>query len=89
LRTEQSSYFDWTEEVNSVHIAGGGDAGPTRVRVVHEPTGRIEEFPLTRDLTRVIVSRATDAETGIQVEWELPGDVLLHPILDRAHFPVL
>jgi len=86
-RYGKASSFDWSDGVNSVHVAGTN--GSTRVRVVHKPTGRIEEFPLTRDLTRVIVSRAAENETGIRVEWESPGDILLHPILDRAHFPVL
>jgi pyruvate formate lyase activating enzyme len=86
--TPRELHVDWNDEVQSVHVLAPEGAGPVPLEVLRVPGGESERLRAGNGLGRVIVSRASEEETGVVVRW--PDDVQLRflPVLDRAHFPV-
>ena len=85
--------FQWTPDVNSVHLTVDGDSDPysnesVDVEVRHVGTTRVENFRVGGGLQRVIVSKAGDGDRKILVTWDGIPQLRILPVLDRAHFPV-
>ncbi len=87
-----SSNFAWTEDVKSVHLVAKnrGSAKTANLLINHTGGHHKENYQLGGSgLTRVIISRASDLESGIEVIWDNDQEIEILPVLDRAHFPVI
>ncbi len=86
---ENKSSFEWTEEVKSVHVELQGDPNqPVNIQVQHNPEGKIRLYRLGEGVTRIIVARSSQSETGVQITSDQNSSLNIFPVLDRAHFPV-
>ncbi len=86
---ERAFHWSWSEEVNSLHVAvPARTTERVAVCVVREPSGRREHLCLGAGLSRVIVSRASLAESGVTLLSRAAEPVAFLPVLDRAHYPV-
>lgn len=87
-----SATCDWNAEAQSVHIevddpASGGAACPVLVERLGPLAVPPDQYVLGGVLKRIIVSRGSDAETGIRVVAAPGAQITIYPVLDRAHFP--
>jgi len=81
--------FDWTSEVNSLHIqCEGDDAESILCQVSREPSGKTHSVQLGAGLSRTLVARASPEETAVEIRWDANRGLKFLPLLDRAHFPV-
>jgi pyruvate formate lyase activating enzyme len=81
--------YNWDEEVKSLHLVLPNDFEDTiNIQVKHLGTDIHREYKIgAGGLTRIIVSRATAEESGIEVTWDKDAKLSFMPVLDRAHFP--
>lgn len=79
----------WDKEVKSLHIVLPNDTREeVQLEVHHMDTNIRRHYKLGGgNLSRLIVSRATMEETGINVSWDKKIPIEFMPVLDRAHFP--
>ena len=92
INVVHASKFDWTKDVKSVHLVARnkGQSKLANVQIKHAGGSHLESYQLGGSgLTRVIVSRASDSESGIEVSWDNDQEIDILPVLDRAHFPVM
>jgi pyruvate formate lyase activating enzyme len=92
IKVVNTTNFAWTKDVKSVHLVARnkGEAQMANVQIKHSGGKHKENYQLGgAGLTRVIISRASDAESGIEVAWDNDQEIDVLPVLDRAHFPVL
>jgi pyruvate formate lyase activating enzyme len=82
--------YNWDEEVKSLHLAAPTDSTESiNIQVRHVGTEIHRNYVLgAGGLSRVIVSRSTAEESGIEVKWDKQTKVSFMPVLDRAHFPI-
>lgn len=84
-----SQEVSWSAEVNSVHVVFPNvklpeERNETKLVLVREPHNTASV--VNKPLGRVILSRASESETGIRVFSDQKFQ--LFSVLDRAHFPV-
>lgn len=83
--------FDWNSEAQSAHIEVRREQGDRRAcPILVERVGAPEppdNYVLGGVLKRVIVSKRNDGETGIRVTAPPGSEIVIYPVLDRAHFP--
>ncbi len=92
IRAIHSANFSWTKDVKSVHLVARnkGQSKMANVQIKHAGGSHRENYQLGGSgLTRVIISRASDIESGIEVSWDNDQEIDILPVLDRAHFPVV
>ena len=80
--------YTWNDEVNTLHIECP-DTSHAVVLVARCLDGTREStYLLGRGVSRVAVSRASEAERAVELSWNTDDKLDIYPILDRAHFPV-
>lgn len=92
IQVKRKQTFQWTNDVKSVHIVAKDRGASSVSNIVVNHTGGTHRSAYKlggHGLTRVIISRASDAESGIEVSWNTDQEVEILPVLDRAHFPVV
>ncbi len=87
--TKSTREYNWDEEVKSLHLVSPPDfKGTINLQVRHMGTEIVRNYIIGEGgLSRVIVSRSTGEESGIEVTWDSETKVSFMPVLDRAHFP--
>lgn len=88
----KNAKFNWTQDVKSVHLVAKNSGSGKTANVMIRHAGGIhkENYQLGGSgLTRVIISRASDLESGIEIAWDNDQEIDILPVLDRAHFPVM
>lgn len=80
--------FEWDRGVNSVHIELGDDHHNAMMKIIRNPSNETEYLKITEHLERLIVSKKDSKEKSIEVHLDIKTNVVLLPVLDRAHFPV-
>ena len=88
LAVRRELRFDWTEEVNSLHVVVPAEAVGIRFEVMRVPTGEVAGLDAGSGLHRLILSRSSPQESGIVLRWNTEDTVRFLPVLDRAHFPL-
>ena len=89
---EVTSYgFKWEGEINSIHIINKEKDTKDSIRfnIVREPAGSLEYYELNAGIERLIISKASEEESSIRIVSDSESELLLLPVLDRAHFPVI
>ena len=87
LTRMKSTFLAWTQDAQAAHLRLRGLRGPASIHVLHDVSGRAETHRLESRLARVIVARKTEADTGVKIYWDGPGELQILPVLDRAHYP--
>ncbi|MCP5051383.1 MAG: AmmeMemoRadiSam system radical SAM enzyme [bacterium] len=77
----------WDEEIKSIHVFTP-DESPISLFIERLPSNTLEQMNLSKGLSRIIVSRTSEEETGVNIHWNTDAQVQSLPVLDRAHFPV-
>jgi pyruvate formate lyase activating enzyme len=77
----------WDEEIKSIHVFSPDDS-PLSLLIERLPSKNVEQMNLSKGLSRIIVSRLSEEETGVNIHWNTDAQVQHLPVLDRAHFPV-
>ncbi|MBI4861910.1 MAG: AmmeMemoRadiSam system radical SAM enzyme [Candidatus Riflebacteria bacterium] len=86
---ERSFEFQWTSENSGLHVVAPDrcrDRVPLSVKRL--PGGSMETIWLGHRLTRILISKGSAEETGVEVSWDGDLPVSYLPTLDRAHYPV-
>lgn len=80
----------WDKEVKSAHLTLPENFhGNLNIRVRRVGTEDVDFHTLgSGNLSRVIISRSKDSEEGMHIQWDKDIDLLVMPVLDRAHFPI-
>ncbi|AXS41686.1 AmmeMemoRadiSam system radical SAM enzyme [Breoghania sp. L-A4] len=85
--------FTWVAESQSAHIearqATNGASPPCAISVTRLGAEALppQTYTLGGALKRIIVSKQHDQETGIAVQAPPGVEIVIFPVLDRAHFP--
>lgn len=83
--------FEWEGDVNSIHIINKEKDTNDSIRfnIVREPNDNLEYYELNAGIERLIISKASEDEKSIKIVSDSSIELLLLPVLDRAHFPVI
>jgi pyruvate formate lyase activating enzyme len=80
--------YEWTGEVNSIHVVFAPlDRQNVVLWVQRTPSGASEYIRINQGIERVILSRSEPAETAVTISIDHPVSATVLPVLDRAHFP--
>ena len=87
--TKKTKEYHWDKEVKSLHLACAKTTSETiNIQVKHIGTEKYGYYKIGNEgLHRIIISRSTDKEIGIEISWDNTVDLSFMPVLDRAHFP--
>lgn len=80
--------IDWNTEQNSLHIIQT-EGEKCYIKVVRKPQNKTEYYELNAGIERLILSKSTQKENQISIYTEKIESIVIVPVLDRAHFPVL
>ena len=80
----------WDDEAQSAHVLQVKNTGKKdKLHIRSLNTDHFEIKELSHGLDRFIVSRQSDAETGIVISWDSDCEYQNLAVLDRAHYPTL
>jgi len=89
---QQKVHFSWNTDINNVHIVlekpDSSPARATSLRIIHKGSNYTQELSLGKGLGRIIISRYSPHDTGIEVSWEGSRSIKILPVFDRAHYPL-
>ena len=90
INSKQQIEYEWEDEINSIHIVHSSSDNKTiRFNINRMPSQDIEYYELNEGIERLIISKSSDKETSIIVNVDTIDTIVILPVLDRAHFPVL
>lgn len=91
IEAKKEYSFRWEDDINSLHVVHSDkDVNQSiRFNVIRLPENKLEYYELNAGIERLIISKSSNLEDEIKIISDSESEILLMPVLDRAHFPVI